>query len=74
MIKEATGYLVAALLMYSVVYTLLAITASEHRQAEIKACHLANGRGTITYSFGIPVSYECMRMHLVLKYKNGVYK
>lgn len=48
---------------------------TQHFDQEKLACKRAEGRGSIRYTrAGIPFAYECMRMHLVLKYKNGEYR
>jgi hypothetical protein len=39
------------------------------------ACIRAGGDGKILHSeLGMPIGYKCMRMHLVMKYKNGEYR
>lgn len=74
MLKQLLGWIFALLLLSGCVYSALYVTAIEHRRKEATACWLAGGRGETTIKLGVHVSYECMRMHLVLKYKNGVYK
>lgn len=74
MIKQITGWIFALLLLSGCVYSALYVTAIEHRRKQADACWLAYGNGEPVYKLGIPVDYHCMRMHLVLKYRNGVYK
>lgn len=48
---------------------------SAHFDDQKMACIKAQGHGSILHSnVGMPIGYECMRMHLVLKFRNGEYK
>lgn len=48
---------------------------ASHYDDQKMACIRAEGRGKLlTSRTGIPIGYECMRMHLVLKYRNGEYR
>lgn len=48
---------------------------ADHFNDQKVACMKVQGSGSVQYSnTGIPIGYECMRMHLVLKYKNGEYR
>lgn len=39
------------------------------------ACIRAGGNGKLLHSsVGVPIGYECMRMHLVMKFRNGEYR
>lgn len=51
------------------------IVRANHFDDQKMACINADGRGKLVHSsFGIPIGYDCMRMHKVLKYRQGVYK
>ncbi|QNO00362.1 hypothetical protein QGX21_gp126 [Pseudomonas phage phiPsa315] len=49
---------------------------ANHYDDQKMACKRAEGRGSLITSrtTGIPIGYECMRLHLVLKYRNGEYR
>jgi len=74
MIKELIGWILALLLMTGCVYLALYVTAIEHRRKEATACWLAGGKGEPIIVHGLHTAYKCKRMHLLLKYKNGVYR
>lgn len=69
--KFAIGLVLFAVTMFGSMF----IVRVNHFDDQKMACLKANGRGTVLYSdVGMPTGYECMRRHLVLKYRNGVYK
>lgn len=74
MIKEILGWVLFASIMAGTVYAGIYTLAVEQRRIQETACFLVGGNGDPIYKHGIPVDYHCQRMHLVLKYKNGVYK
>lgn len=48
---------------------------TKHFDEQVIACKRAEGHGEFLKSkTGMPIGYECMRMHLVLKFRNGEYK
>lgn len=52
------------------------IVRANHFDDQKMACIRASGVGkVIEGSLGVPIGYECMRMHLVMKYRaNGEYR
>ncbi|CUR44296.1 hypothetical protein VCM_00077 [Pseudomonas phage VCM] len=51
------------------------IVRANHFDDQKMACIRAAGNGKVLHSdIGMPIGYECMRMHLVLKFRNGDYK
>ncbi|UOL48515.1 hypothetical protein QGX12_gp129 [Pseudomonas phage Kremar] len=51
------------------------IVRANHFDDQKMACIRAGGNGKVLHTeLGIPAGYECMRMHLVLKFRNGDYK
>ncbi|WVS24522.1 hypothetical protein PSPHG_CDS_0041 [Pseudomonas phage Psxphi15] len=51
------------------------IVRINHFDDQKMACIRAGGNGKVLHTeLGIPAGYECMRMHLVLKFRNGDYK
>lgn len=50
------------------------VVRTNHFDDQKMACIRAGGNGKVLYSkMGLPIGYECMRLHLVLKYRNGRY-
>jgi hypothetical protein len=70
--KFAIGLVLCAAAMFGSLF----YVQSSHFDDQKIACIKAQGRGSVLHSnaTGIPIGYECMRMHLVLKYKNGEYR
>jgi hypothetical protein len=69
--KFAIGLSLFAAAMFG---SLFYVQASHFDDQKI-ACMKVQGRGSVLHSrTGMPIGYECMRMHLVLKYRNGEYK
>jgi len=69
--KFTIGLTLAAVLMFGSMF----VVRASHFDDKKMACLLAGGRGTVLHSdIGMPIGYECMRMHLVLKFRNGVYR
>jgi len=69
--KFAIGLSLFAAAMFGSIF----VVQTKHYNDEKIACMKANGRGSVLHSrTGMPIGYECMRMHLVLKYRNGEYK
>lgn len=51
------------------------VIQTNHYDDQKMACLKAGGRGKLLHSnTGMPIGYECMRLHLVLKFRNGEYK
>lgn len=51
------------------------IVHANHFDDQKMACIRAGGHGKVLHSeLGMPVGYECMRHHKVLKFKGGIYK
>lgn len=70
-LKFFAGVVLLSVLLFGSIFT----TQAGHFDDRVNACRNAQGRGELVKdSFGIPIEYECMRMHLVLKYRNGEYK
>lgn len=68
-------FFVGLVLLSSLVFGSIFITQAGHFDDQAKACRKANGSGELVKdSLGVPIKYKCMRMHLVLKYRNGEYK
>jgi len=67
---------------FAICLTLLAVSIfgtvfakQDHFNDQKIACIKAQGNGSVLHSnTGMPIGYDCMRMHLVLKYKNGEYR
>lgn len=69
--KFVVGLGLCAVAMFG---SMFAVRAN-HFDDQKMACLKAGGKGELLYSStGIPIGYECMRLHLVLKYRNGEYK
>uniref|UniRef100_A0AAU6VZB2 Uncharacterized protein n=2 Tax=unclassified bacterial viruses TaxID=12333 RepID=A0AAU6VZB2_9VIRU len=68
-------FLVCLSLFAATMFGSIFYVQDQHFDEEKMACKRANGRGSVLHSrAGIPIGYECMRMHLVLKYRNGEYR
>jgi hypothetical protein len=69
--KFVLGLCLFAVAMFGSIF----FVQAQHFNEEKIACIKAGGSGTVLHSdVGIPVRYECMKMHLVLKFRNGGYK
>lgn len=69
--KFTTGLVLFAVAMFGSMF----IVRANHFDDQKIACLKAGGRGTVLHSnIGMPIGYECMRMHLVLKFRKGEYK
>lgn len=69
--KWLTGAVVCVLMFFG---PTLYVEHTNYNDQKI-ACIHADGRGKLlTNSLGIPSGYECRRMHLLMKYRNGRYQ
>ncbi|UAW53565.1 hypothetical protein QGX15_gp130 [Pseudomonas phage psageK4e] len=70
--KFIVGLGLCAVAMFGSIF----MVQANHFDDQKMACKKAEGRGSLVVSrtTGIPIGYECMRMHLVLKYRNGEYR
>ncbi|UAV84569.1 hypothetical protein PHB09_073 [Pseudomonas phage PHB09] len=51
------------------------VVRTNHFDDQKMACIRSGGNGKVLYSvMRIPIGYECMRMHLVMKYRKGEYR
>jgi hypothetical protein len=71
-VKFVIGLGLFAVAMFGSIF----MVQANHYDDQKIACIEAQGRGKLLHSrtTGMPIGYECMRMHLVLKYRNGEYK
>jgi hypothetical protein len=70
-VKFTIGLVLFAAAMFGSMF----MVRANHFDDQKMACIMAGGRGTVFHSdIGMPIGYECMRMHLVLKFRNGVYR
>lgn len=69
--KFTLGVVLFAIMMFGSMF----IMRANHFDDQKMACIRAGGHGTVLHSsIGMPIGYECMRMHLVMKFRNGEYK
>ena len=69
--KFTIGIVLFAVAMFGSLF----IVRANHFDDQKMACISAGGSGKVLHGdLGMPIGYECMRMHLVLKFRNGVYK
>lgn len=69
--KFVAGLALFAVAMFGSIF----VVQAGHYDDMKMACLKVNGSGKLLHSsLGIPIGYECMRLHLVLKYRQGVYK
>lgn len=69
--KFTIGLVLFAVAMFGSMFTVRA----NHFDDQKMACIRAGGNGKVLHSeLGMPVGYECMRMHLVMKFRKGEYK
>jgi hypothetical protein len=70
-VKFTIGLVLFAVLMFGSMF----IVRVNHYDDQKMACIRAGGNGKVLKgSVGIPIGYECQRMHLIMKYRNGEYK
>jgi hypothetical protein len=70
-VKFVIGLGLFAVTMFGSIF----VVQANHYDDMKMACLKSGGRGELLHSsLGIPIGYECMRQHLVLKYRQGVYK
>lgn len=68
-------FTIALILFAAAMFGSMFVVRANHFDDQKMACVRAAGRGTVLLgSAGMPIGYECMRMHLVLKYRNGEYR
>lgn len=68
-------FTIGLILFTAAMFGSLFVIRANHFDDQKMACIRAGGNGTLLRSeIGIPIGYECMRMHLVMKYRNGEYK
>lgn len=68
-------FLMGVLLFATAMFGSLFVVRYTHFDDQKIACIRAGGHGTLLKSeIGMPIGYECMRMHLVLKYRKGEYR
>lgn len=69
--KFVLGLSLFAVAMFGSIF----VVQTNHFDDQKMACIKSGGYGSVLHSnVGMPIGYECMRMHLVLKFRNGEYK
>lgn len=69
--KFTIGLVLFAVAMFGSIF----VVRQNHFDDQKMACFRAGGSGKVLHSdIGMPIGYECMRMHLVMKFRKGEYK
>jgi hypothetical protein len=68
-------FIIGLVLFSAATFGSLFVVRVNHFEDQKIACMKVAASGKVMHGdLGMPIGYECMRMHLILKYRNGEYR